>query len=304
MTKKINIIIMFFVWATFSCKKEHSSNNMPNNKLHTVTLKINGSSFTQSIVKAGNLKVNTVNDLSLFKNYMDTLIISFADSTYGFSTKNLTSINISRKLKPDNYNIYVLGGQKGLYVKGYAAVYPQNGDGSGYYVAEHWKDSFYGKQAFTVSDTDVNLNVGLTRVNAGIEVNMTDAIPQNVTRFTLENSVSYVYLNFNTGEALVPFDHPDHPLAAFTVNVPDSLKGKTNFKINYYSIYFGSYNFTIKAFDKNGVVVASKTFNVLLKRNQKIAYSGPFFGSSTSNNAGFAVSTDPTWDPVQIIKYF
>lgn len=232
MTKLTHIIIAFLVLIAFSCKKEHASNNNPTGKLYTVTFNINGDGFARSIMKSDTLKVNDVTDPAEFKKHIGLLYVNMARNiTEGggyspvsnvYDTKTMTTLNLTKQYVAGNYKIYILGGQYGLFdgSNGSAAFY--QGDPRNYptpYFTGHWKDSFYGTQAFTVKDNDLTVNLNLNRINAGIEVDITDALPQNVTRFTLEFS-SDDYLSFNTWTSVLGPVTAPNDRKTFSVTCP------------------------------------------------------------------------------------
>jgi hypothetical protein len=312
MTKKINIIVVLLGVVLFSCKKERSRTNNPEKKLHTVTLKINGNGFTQSIMGNGKLKVNSATDPAAFKNYFDILYINCNDKVYIDSTKNLTALNISQQLYPGTYKAVAFGGK-------YMAAF--DGNNAYYYsppvVLQNtvtdpelllWKDSFYGSQNFTVADTDLTINLNLNRINALLEINITDALPSKVRQFRLDFSVNYVYFKLLEGTVLASpvVSTRNLFLEGFAVGVPDSLKGKPNFKIDYISLNTVTpFDVTISAYDNTGALIVKKVIqNVKLVVNQKSIYTGKLFEGITDHNVGFPTKIDTAWNPIHITKSF
>lgn len=294
MKKISHITILFLTLFALSCKKEHAENNNPDDKLYNVTVKLGGGGFTQSIAQSGNLKVNaTVTDPALFRNYFDLLMVSMyvPDAPGGGtsyllndSTKNITTINISKRVKPGTYTIKAFGAKYGF--DGYNSYFENN-------KRVRMKDTFYGEKTFTVTNADVTESINLARITALLEINITDVLPLPVTRLSLDFTEK---------------DNPTKLLDTLNINIPVAQRGKPNFKISYFSLWNGtSFDLTIKAYDKTNLPLTVKIIkNITLTTNQKSVFNGTLFGgpSSGSSSSGFPTKVDTTWNPVQIIRTF
>jgi hypothetical protein len=314
MRKKINIIILFITVAAFSCKKNHSKDDPGSSvsKAHTVTLTINPSGFLQSISNNSKLNVNSTVNPSDFKNYIDTLYISFAGKVYTYNTKNLTAINIpSQQLFPGTYKAFAFGGKKGFrFDQSYLVAYYAPADPQNFLSSGLWQDSFAALQSFTVSDADVTVNLSLARIDAALEVVIQDKLPSNVSYFTVDVSKEYYF--YYPANDLAYDTYPNEELRApgamIKYVVADTSKGKPNFTMDRIMLNTNSnFYLTISAYDSANSLIASKVVsNIKLTKNQKSILTGTLFGGSTSNAAGstLPVKADTSWNSTPILKPF
>lgn len=156
-------------------------------------------------------------------------------------------------------------------------------------------DTFYKRLSLTVSrETAAEQTVTLERVVTKLAIQVTDAVPESVTAFTITPATWYHGLNYESLDATSP--QTDTPR---TVNITESYYGKEN------AISASIYGFCpqdgcetdvlLTAADGNGEHIAEATITgASLKVNHVSQYTGTLFAAS-ARQAGFTLMLSDSW---------
>jgi len=300
--KKINPYILLLVIAVlFSCKKDHSKDPQPPTSGKKYTLNLSLSAFSQQIVGSDNkLKVNSVvSDTGTIRSMFKVIGVIISDSTGSAFTLpggiyNAKTYNGSIKysMLPGKYKIAVYAGQEGCGIVGQFLCY-------GYDVTDHlstynsWGDTFVKVFTVTVPSADVNINVQLERLVGEIELDVKDNLPANAYSFSISRTREDLNYSLVTS-SLVAGGGVSYVYSI----IPDSSKNKPNYKFTYITPFVNKvFPITFTCTDKNGNVLSQKVFNNnIVQKNQRVIYSGNFFGTPSSGNS-FQPTISTTWDP-------
>lgn len=301
MKKYLHLLLVVCFFA-FSCKKDHHSGT--DTKTYNVKFGLN--TFTQSIVSAANNKVS-VNSIktnatpvpvttSSFK-IIKYLVFNASNALLRSVTIDSTSSNfdsITDQLPAGTYTFNIAAGQAGLsYSTG-------NGNEGLYYgpSSSAWKDTFFDSFQLTVSG-DVNQNVTLSRMVAQLQLNIEDAIPVAVKSIVITVNSEYFFYSLYTHQL-----GGTGPLT-YTTIIPDTAKGKTNFKINQIiNNTIAPFSVTINSYDANQKLIGTGTLvtSVTCQKNTRTILSGRLY-SGYPNNA-FTVGLNNVWDPTPIVIHY
>lgn len=321
-----NIFTGFILLCTVltSCKKDSKQAVKPDNKLYTVSFKVN--SFSQQHVKFQNNSVRpkTLNSVEYYSNN-DTitspvLYYRVYDSN-GTLVHNIyqdsTAANfgtITDQLMPGTYTVVMIGGENEPYTNEgfkqlviHSLLYNTDllTDDQIYYneekagISQLFDETFLKKFTLTVGSSNINQNVTLTHLVGQMIINIEDAIPANAQSITLTiGSISYVY---NLGSGM-----PDVKGDSGSINYA-VVPGVTNFKMyNYILNTISPFTVTITSYDKYNGIIASKTIqNVTCTANQQVTLTGNLFGG-TGNSAGGSINAtaDTTWSSTILNYHF
>jgi hypothetical protein len=306
MKKYTYLLVLAIMLSVYACKKD--KNQQTGNTPHKVTINITGGNFSQNITSFTGSHIRTdavVTDPSSFKNYIDTLYVILNNKVYSYGLGTFSKMNLTTSLLPGTYSVSAAGGWNTV-LSGYAVYYNQDENllvpfppYRQTFTTGTWYDTFGGVQSFTVSNSDVTVNLQLNRVDAMLEVLIQDKIPSNVAAIML-TFTDYSYYDVTSGQPDTATAYSNNQYFA----VADTSIGKPNFKMDVLTLSKNS-SLLITAYDKNGNVIASKTIaHTTLIPNEKTIYSGTLFGGISGNATGSTVSADTTWGPPAIIKSF
>ncbi|MGZ3766119.1 MAG: hypothetical protein ACXVB0_19610 [Mucilaginibacter sp.] len=295
--KKI-ILFLAVGLLLFSCKKDHKNTPDPANKTYAVNFNISG--FTQQIVGStsklhvNSLQTNTV-DIASYFDYFDYVVYSGSTTS---SIVHRTTIdlkksgfsnNVSDNLPNGTYTIVFVAWKNGG-----VNVYPVNA----YINAAPWTDTFFKKITITVSGGSINQDVSLDRILGQLSVQLKDIMPSNASSIA-------VTVNAETGRFFfTPQDPSETPLgpSTSTFAIPDSVKGKTGFKVSrFIQNDKQPFTTTIICYDASNKILAQTTVtNVSIQHNVQTLLTGYLFGANT----GFNVVLNAGWDPTPINTQF
>jgi hypothetical protein len=311
--KKLNtyIILLLFI-PFFACKKDHSYHTPPVTSATTkYQLAFNLSAFNQKIIdNNGKLKVNSiVSDTGSLRALFDSLGYVVYDSVgtlvhaRSFNAKTYTTNTIVDSLVPGKYKIAIYGGQTGIYLlnKSYITYgYSTNpANPANNFSGNPWKDTFEKTFEIRVNNANINQSVTLDRIVSAIELDVNDTIPAKAYSFNIKLSDNYFFYSLIDTVPVKFFSSQATDLTTTNIIIPDSFKGKPNFKFSYITLNtVSSFSFTVSSLTTNGTVVAQHVFDaVKMTENLKLVYSGNFFGTPSNSNTAFPVSVNPLWDP-------
>jgi len=304
MKKYIYLLPFLFIFFIYACKKDKQKQSGSN--LHSFKVNVVGADFSQQIAGFnGNSTRRTdavVTDPSLFKNYIDTLVIRTPLRVDKYDKNTFSSINnISGLLAPGKYYISAMGYQHNGHGDDRYIYY---GDDDNDRVTNTWYDTYAGQASFTIADSDVTVNLQLHRVNADLEVIIKDKIPAVVNTITLELSADYwgyspgVVNGFNNGAPYTLFTNH------LSYIIPSTAIGTANYTMDVLSVNTTTpFTLTIAAYDIKGNMIATRIINnVSLTANQKSIYTGILFGGIT-NEGGYHAVADTTWGATTIKSF-
>lgn len=150
----------------------------------------------------------------------------------------------------------------------------------------HWSDLFYvTRHVINVSEQNRNFAVRLARQIGGLEVKLTDAIPQDASKVVLEVPDDTQIHSFDHGQVQSAVSKKEFVLAESDKGIKDK-----RFLVH----VFNASQVTIRAFNSQGVVIAEKTVNNLtITKNKLTLLSGALF----TTTAKFNITVNPVWDP-------
>jgi hypothetical protein len=159
---------------------------------------------------------------------------------------------------------------------------------------------YFAKCNVTIGDSDMTHSLTLSRIVGQLEVNLEDAIPNNVAYIQAGRSGEYKGFSF---EYEVPFGETfiedDERYADVTPNVITGADiGKTNYKLQRYIINTAvPMTIILKAYDAaNNLIVRKEINNVRFYKNKRTILSGKLF-SNGPVTAQFTITANQAWDP-------
>lgn len=294
---KHTILAILAAMLLFSCKKDKPAKPDNSGKLYTVNFKVN--SFSQVLEPIGKssadkklladgdslaLKINSI----LYRLY----------TTNGTLIKQKTSISSAKEfgtlldsLAAGNYTAVIMGFKGAYTIQEPNTVLPDVNT-----------SLFYKKINFTVSNQNLNQQVALERMNAGLQIILTDEGP-------ISSSVLQYRATVNDYQAFSIFNYTP-------VTVPNETriitlkKDKGNFNGGTFDLgtsvsilnTTGPVTVTIWAASNLGgnVIYAQKTLNnVMFYRNKKTILTGKLFSNDpgATGGTGFTTSLKTEFEP-------
>ncbi|MDB5126607.1 hypothetical protein [Mucilaginibacter sp.] len=166
---------------------------------------------------------------------------------------------------------------------------------------------YFAKCNVTIGDTDATHSLTLNRIVGQLEVNLEDAIPNNVAYIQAGRSGEYKGFSF---EYEVPFGETmigdDERYADVTPNVITSADiGKTNYKLQRYILNTQvPITIVLKAYDAaNNLIVRKEINNVRFYKNKRTILSGKLFNTGPAATQ-FTISANQAWGPDNPIIHF
>jgi hypothetical protein len=306
-----NITIIFFLLAviTVSCKKSEISKDT-DGELHNI--KFSTSSFTQEtgLLATNALATNAVldGDNGTKLRILHYLVYNDQFSLIRKISQKATDTDfgtITDKLPVGTYTVFFIGGDN-FYPAGsdpdallqITLASPYN-NAFAEYSNEGMREIFGKKMTLTVTTEDVDQTVTLERVNGLIDVNILDAVPNNVNSIKIvANSYSVAFsLKNYTGTVSGGNYTKKYGVAA--------IKGTSdNHLVMSQLNTTTAFNVIVTAYDITDKVIAEKTiFNVQCRPNKKTILTGNLFGGSLGTG-GINVGGDPTWNATPIVQTF
>jgi hypothetical protein len=317
--KRFMLYLVLLSGVFCSCKKEHFSNNVQ--KTYKVQFNISG--FTQTTIgsnaakKPVTLALNTDTSVAAYSS-ITAIVYAVYDSNGNqvrLIKQDSSSANfgtISDNLPTGNYTVLLAGGGNNLTL--YNSVYSANQIGPfsstdityfsfvsylgnltpwGSHLLP-WKDTFFKMFPLTISNSNLNQTVALSRIVGQLEVNINDALPANAKTFIIKiNKEIFAYSASKT----TPDPQTAYVLAD-TAAIPASAIGTNSFKI--YSLIGNTnslFNVTISCYDASNLLIQQATVDsVNCIANERTILSGNLFGSSDS----FTMSLNAAWNPTTI----
>jgi hypothetical protein len=290
--KKAILFSLMACLLLFSCKKEHSAAIKPVQKTYQVNFTVSGSG-QQLTGSTGKQQVNSLKtDAQIsIAGYMDILyyyVLNSSGTVVHILQQDSTQTNfgtISDNLPAGSYTIIMVAGKKGL-VYNNATPTGENTAFLIYYDLVNgvtpWEDTFYTKFSLTVTNSNINQSVTLSRVVGELETKILDTIP------TTANSL-VISVNNEDFEIIVP-DWKPYNAKVFTDSIvlAPAAKGKANFTVdNIIGNTFAPFTVTIKCYDNTNKLIGNVVVNgVTCQQNTRTILSGKLFGSGTGINVG------------------
>jgi hypothetical protein len=312
--RKTLLVAVVSALFLFSCKKEHSPQVKPAQKMYKVTFDM-ASGFTQTInsLKEGKQQTNALQLDTATSNiaaYASVIQLGIFDGSGNFVRKiQQTAGHVSNfgvivdSLATGTYTVIAVAGQTGVTLDWNNTI---QAGGDVYYTTaarpfSPWGDTFYDKFQLTITNGPVNQTVALTRIVSKVEIDFNDVIPANASRLEVEiNQDDFLYLTSNGTPS-----QPD--TVTYHLTIPNSAKGTNTYKVSEIVLNTATpFNVLLTAYDSNNNVIATHTvIDVTCTANQRTILTGNFSNSSTNNNTGtqFNVSVDPSWNSPTIIHY-
>ena len=306
----------------FGCKKDHTTPGTTAQKKYPVTF--NMSDFTQTISSLnGTRQINSLKTNAATANiaaYATQLHLTVFDAAGSLIRQYRQLAGVSNygiivdSLAAGTYTIVVDAGQNFLDLPSTygnstltlstAKMFYDTRDNGGKPTSLRvydglWSDTFFSKFQITVADAAVNQNVNLTRIVSKLEVDFNDVIPANATRVDMFVNKEYFEYGFGTAS----------PQLADTITtrfiVPDSVKGKSNYKITQLLLNTTTpFSVSLTAYDNTNKVIATHAVsNVTCTKNQRTILTGNFSNAVTNNNKGFSITVDPNWGAPTVVHY-
>jgi len=314
--KKFLIFSMAVVLFATSCSKDKSSQNKPpvnSGKKYAVTFNVSG--FTQT------LNTNAINKKTL-DDVAPGSVASGANVLY-YYVQNSAGVFVSQiketptsaganfgtitdQLPAGTYTVAFLAGQTGLKTLYLIPDYPTSIGFHGFYFTYNiapgqfapWQDTFFKKFTLTVTDQPVTQAVSLDRVVGEIQLDIKDAIPDNLKTIKFTFNYEYSGYRMDVDTAFNTFQTPRSYLVTSTI--PDSVIGKTDYKIN---TIIGNtstpIDVTITCLDAaNNTLSVTTVPSVRCQKNLRTVLSGSLF----SDASAFKTYVDTAWasTPVKI----
>ena len=164
-------------------------------------------------------------------------------------------------------------------------------------------ETFYKKLSIVVAKTDLKQDVCLDRVTGKLEINIKDAIPANANKFDFRfyEAPNTFYLGSGTASERTNYgDETDEDFGVkmwHPVQIKDSEKGMTNYKVPPYIVFGSDKMFTveIRCFDASNKLIAKKTVsNVQVFKNKRTILTGKLFDNNSQ--ALFNVTVNSDWN--------
>lgn len=302
----LSAVALFFV----SCKKEYSASTAPSGKKYAVALNVSNfsayrasfSSPTHGLSVRHRSATLAVGDTVGVSTYFDVLYYYVFDSSGHLVHRVMQDSTmcdrfglITDSLQSGTYTIVMAAGKSGLQgISG--GTFAQSNIT---YGGIDWQDTFFKEFSISVSGSDINQTVLLSRIVTKLELNLLDAIPSNANTIVLG-----VYPEFPQYQ----FDNPNPagaPDTLFTtINIPAAAKGKTGFT---YDKILGNqlalFSVSVVCKDVSGHVIGSAhASNVQCNANEKTILSGDLF-SAPATGQSFTVKIDTAWGGSSTISF-
>lgn len=138
-----------------------------------------------------------------------------------------------------------------------------------------------------ITSTTNELSANLKRPVSGIIVNITDEVPQDVSYVKINLSTEVVGMNLSGGKIT---GNPGHKL-----DKNFSISGGKLEPMNLYMIPQTIESISLKAYNSNGEILASKAVtNLILQANKRYTISGTLFEGVGDKD--FSITIDEAWD--------
>ena len=283
-----------------SCKKDNSTTK-PSAKKYNVTFNVTNFSTKQSAFAlkrhTGPSSADALPSLNTYFDVLYYIVWNTERSAIEEVVQDSTMSNmgtITDALPAGDYRISIVAGKKGLVIDD---NYFGNNDFG--YGGNSWQDTFWTSFQLTVGSSDISQAVGLNRVVGKLEVTLLDNIPANAAYLTISTNQEAYGLDLWQGFYWVD---PTESVS-FTVAIPDSAKGKSNFTIDRLigncgdnPIYGGISPLNIVCTAADNSVVASTTVqNAYCYANQKTIVSGNLFSGLVGSTQSFTAVVDTAW---------
>lgn len=316
--RKILLLAVFPALFLFSCKKEHSTQLKPEQKMYKVTLDM-ASGFKQTIqsLKTAKQQANSLQMDTATTNiaaYAPVIVLNIFNSS-GRVIRQLTqkadSVTnfgvIVDSLATGTYTVIAAAGQKNLVMHDsdeaegkYGVFYSPSNNVSGFIPVQPWQDTFIDNFSLTINNGPVNQTVPLTRADGKLEIDFNDVIPANASRLDIEvDKDNFVYL--------APSGQLGHlDTVTYHLPIPAAAKGTNTYKVSEIVLNTTTpFTVIITGYDSSNNVIASHTVtNVTCTANQRTILTGNFAGGTQSNNGTqFTVNIDPNWGAPNIVHY-
>lgn len=303
-------VILFAVLGCFifsSCKKSNTNSSDSNlgKKKYPVNFQIND--FRQIITSVpGGLVTNSVQ--SKLKTAVSSgpvlYMYYYVYNSAGNMVRSLRQVStdsgfghLADSLAAGNYTVVFVAGQSAL-----TALTPEKLSTAKFYYENYpyvdvWDDVFFKKMALTVEpSSNSDQTVNLERIVAKLMVNITDAIPANVTTITLTVTSDFDYYYFASALAT-----STPTKRVFTFSVPAVALGTINYQIQ--SILVNTvtpFTVNISSYDSaNQLLTQVNLSNITCTKNQTTLLSGNLFTGKTP----FQISLNSDWD-TPVINHF
>lgn len=183
-------------------------------------------------------------------------------------------------------NQYGYGQRAAVYVNNYLLPAPRS------------NEIFLGKTTVTVTNQDSQNNITVNRIVGQLEVNIEDAIPNNVAYLNVTRLGEFVAYSFYSdrpfGATELPDDDWESDLERDFLKSTDH--GKTNYKTDRFVLNtLTPITVQITAYDINNTVIAQTTVNnVQMYKNKRTILTGKLFGPAQTQ---FSITANQAWDP-------
>ncbi len=161
-----------------------------------------------------------------------------------------------------------------------------------YGVTDRWEETFLGEIPVVVNGSAISQSVELQRTVGGIELNIEDAIPTNVSKIgiTCEKEALTQYYNGT-------FDGKSVSVEKLFDVAPSAIGTKNTTYLMYVgNVTQGGSPVTIKAYGSDNKVIAQKAIGfVPIQKNHKAILTGTLFGTVTQPG-GFNITVNTEWD--------
>lgn len=317
MKKALLFIIAGLIITGTSCKKDHSKGGAPTSdtdKTYKVSFAVSNFSQLITTFQTTSVQVNSVKTTAAAATGLSSSIAALYYIIYDSNGKFIHMVSqfpsqanfgtVSDNLHSGTYTVVFIGSDDGrLPIDGFNGI--DLNSAYIHYVSNVVNQTFFKKLTLNVGTADSNQNVVLERNYGEVQVNIEDAIPQNVSSIAvhvLQDAKSFALASatpyYNGGEERVG-----------SVNLTDADKGKTNFnKAACYAITTTSpLTVEIIAYNSAGVKVADKMVpNVTFQTSKITLLTGKLFGGNgvNSTTGSISLSIDTTWTATPIVKNF
>jgi hypothetical protein len=293
--KKVLLLSASCLMLFSACKKDNNAGGTKPEveaKKYDVTFNVDG--FAQTVSEFNSANKQTLDIGDTLKNYAK----HFSYRVYNSAGAQVNAIDqydpddarfgkITDQLPAGTYKVlFAAANGENLYLLPVDANYKNVQITS--YMGGFWNDTFMKQLDLTVG-SNTTQTVRLDRVVGAVEVNITDAIPADVSIIEITSKTENQWLT----PAATAFDGGSPGFMRF-INLDADGLGRTNRKFTVYvGNTFTSTSFAIRALGKNEQLLTEKVIeNVRCYRNKKTTLSGALF----SSQAGFTASVNPTWD--------
>ena len=293
---KKTLILAASCLMLIACKKNDNEKSKPDEQATKYPVTFNVQDFEQSVVPMSSAKSTMAVVGDTLKNYANNLYYRVFNSS-GVMIKRIDQAStlsafgsIKDSLTAGTYDVFIAA------TKGSLFVAPGVPFTQSYYnpiftsTVKYWDDTFVKLERVTVGSAPLTKSVRLSRVVAGLDLLLTDAIPTTVSKITITctGDMSALNLSDNTDRG------SNINVKEFTINTTD--QGVANKKFSMFvANTFSPISITIKAYDNSSRVITEKTVNgVTFLRNAKTTLSGALF-SSVGIPGAFTINVDPTW---------